>query len=40
VYVNYIWYLDANGNGYWDGDVVDKYGFFGLPDAIPVTGKW
>jgi streptogramin lyase len=42
VYWNGTWYLDMNGNGQWDGALVDvMYSFgAGLPDAIPVTGDW
>jgi flagellar hook assembly protein FlgD len=43
VYQNGIWYLDGNGNGSWDGAVLDR--FFsnyggGMSDAVPVTGDW
>jgi peptidoglycan hydrolase-like protein with peptidoglycan-binding domain len=43
VFSNGSWYFDMNGNGVWDGGVVDKvipnFGR-GLPNAIPVTGDW
>jgi hypothetical protein len=34
------WYLDANGNGVWDGPTVDEHGFFGIPGYMPVVGDW
>ncbi len=34
------WYLDANGNGIWDGPATDKIIVFGLKTDIPVTGDW
>jgi len=35
------WYLDANGNGQWDGCAVDRcFGPFGLPTDQPVVGDW
>jgi hypothetical protein len=36
------WYLDANGNGTFDGAPPDVAGTFGagLPGAIPVLGDW
>jgi hypothetical protein len=41
VYANGIWYLDMNGNGAWDGPVIDKMiPNFGLPGWIPVVGDW
>jgi hypothetical protein len=43
VFSNGSWYFDMNGNGVWDGGVVDKvipnFGV-GVPNAIPVTGDW
>ena len=43
VYWNGSWYLDMDGNGSWDGAVVDHiYSDFGsgLPNAWPVVGAW
>ena len=43
VFTNGTWYLDMNGNGAWDGPVTDMtYPNFGvgLPNAIPVVGRW
>ena len=34
------WFLDANGNGVWDGAPTDIYYAFGLPGDIPVVGDW
>lgn len=35
------WYLDANGNGNWDGQVSDiRYTSFGLNLDLPVAGDW
>ena len=35
------WYLDANGNGQWDGCSVDRCnGPFGLSSDLPVVGDW
>ena len=34
------WYLDANGNGVWDGCTIDSCYSFGLPSDIRVTGDW
>jgi parallel beta-helix repeat protein len=33
-------YLDYNGNGVWNGAVVDRQYNFGLSRDIPVTGDW
>jgi len=33
-------YLDWNGNGVWDGPVIDKVYTFGQTGDIPVTGDW
>jgi subtilisin family serine protease len=43
VYWNGSWYLDYNGNGAWDGPIIDRYyADFGrgLAGAIPVVGDW
>jgi hypothetical protein len=36
------WYLDASGNGIWDGTPTDSFASFGggLTGALPVTGDW
>ncbi len=34
------WYLDANGNGLWDGCGTDKCITWGNPGDIPVVGDW
>ena len=33
------WFLDLNGNGWWDGCAVDLPEF-GAPGDVPVAGKW
>ncbi len=38
VYLNNGWWLDSNGNGYWDAG--DTYYSFGSADGQPVTGDW
>ena len=43
VFTNGTWYLDMNGNGAWDGPVIDKtYPNFGvgLPNVKPIIGPW
>jgi outer membrane protein assembly factor BamB len=42
IYQNGYWYLDANGNGQWDGRTTDQYGVFGvgLTNAVPIVGDW
>jgi hypothetical protein len=34
------WYLDYNGNGSWDGCMVDVCTWFGSPGDVPVVGRW
>lgn len=35
------WFLDANGNGKWDGPSVDSYvAGYGQPGDLPVVGRW
>jgi len=34
------WWLDANGNGKWDGAAVDFSSIYGQTGDTPVTGKW
>jgi len=36
----HLFYLDYNGNGMWNGAVVDRSYNFGITGDIPVTGKW
>ena len=36
----HIFYLDYNGNGTWDGSVVDRQYTFGAEGDNPVVGKW
>jgi hypothetical protein len=36
----HIFYLDFNGNGRWDGAVVDRQYNFGSAGDNPVVGKW
>ena len=42
VFTDGIWYLDMNNNWQWDGEPTDTYGVFGIgvPNAVPVTGRW
>jgi hypothetical protein len=42
VYHNGVWYLDANGNGVWDGAPTDRLYYFGggVANGKPVTGDW
>jgi hypothetical protein len=35
-----IFYLDYNGNGAWNGAVIDSAFNFGIPGDIPVLGTW
>ena len=39
-YRNGTWYLDANGNGMWNGAPPDKRFTFGSANDTPVTGVW
>ena len=34
------WFLDANGNGVWDGAPTDIHYVFGKDGDIPVVGDW
>jgi hypothetical protein len=36
----HLFYLDYNGNGVWNGAVVDKTYNFGITGDIPVSGDW
>lgn len=36
----YYWSLDYNGNGLWDGKVIDRQFVFGIAGDVPVIGKW
>jgi subtilisin family serine protease len=42
IYRNGSWYLDANGNGAWDGCGTDRCfpSFGGLLEDLPITGDW
>jgi len=40
VFSNGQWYLDASGNGTWDGTPADLQDWHGFAGAIPVTGDW
>jgi FtsP/CotA-like multicopper oxidase with cupredoxin domain len=33
-------YLDYNGNGVWNGTVIDRQYTFGLANDTPVSGRW
>jgi len=35
-----VFYQDYNGNGMWDGAVIDRAYHFGLSTDIPITGDW
>jgi len=39
-YLNGTWYLDYNGNGVWNGGVIDRQYTFGNASQKPVTGDW
>ncbi len=36
----HLYYRDYNGNGVWDGAVIDRVSTFGLNGDLPVSGKW
>jgi hypothetical protein len=36
----HMFYLDYNGDGAWNGAIIDRVYNFGLDGDIPVTGKW
>jgi hypothetical protein len=36
----HTFYLDWNGNGKWDGRVIDRQYSFGLTGDLPVSGEW
>ncbi|MCK9593993.1 MAG: PKD domain-containing protein, partial [Methanoregula sp.] len=36
----HLYYRDFNGNGVWDGAVVDRVSTFGITGDIPVSGDW
>jgi len=36
----HLFYLDYNGNGVWNGAVIDRAYNFGITGDIPVTGDW
>ena len=35
-----LFYLDYNGNGVWNGSVIDRQYNFGISGDTPVSGKW
>ena len=36
----HLFYPDYNGNGVWNGSVVDRSYNFGITGDIPVSGDW
>jgi hypothetical protein len=34
------WYMDASGNGIWEGQPPDRLASFGVPGFTPVVGDW
>ena len=36
----HLFFLDYNGNGTWDGAVVDRQYNFGISGDLPVSGDW
>jgi PKD repeat protein len=36
----HLFYLDYNGNGVWNGSVVDRQYNFGLSGDLPISGDW
>jgi hypothetical protein len=36
----HLFYLDYNGNGVWNGSVVDRQYNFGISGDLPVSGDW
>jgi hypothetical protein len=36
----HLFYLDYNGNGVWNGNVIDRQYNFGISGDIPVAGDW
>jgi hypothetical protein len=40
VFRNGWWLLDYNGNGVWDGELIDRMVAFGWAGATPVVGDW
>ncbi len=34
------WVLDYNGNGVWDGPIIDRAFFWGQSGDTPVIGRW
>jgi len=36
----HLFYLDYNGNGVWNGAIVDRQYNFGISGDIPITGDW
>lgn len=40
VFAGGFWFLDYNGDGDWDGGLVDRLFPFGWAGAVPVVGDW
>jgi hypothetical protein len=40
VFLNGQWYMDAMGNGVWEGQPPDRTTSFGIPGDTPVVGDW
>ena len=40
IYINGFWYLDADGDGLWDGPGTDVQAEFGSASTTPVPGDW
>jgi hypothetical protein len=40
VYSNGQWYMDTNGDTFWNGQPPDRTTSFGIPGDIPVIGDW
>ncbi len=36
----HVFYLDYNGNGVFDGSLIDRQYTFGATGDLPITGKW
>ena len=36
----HLFYLDYNGNGVWNGSVIDRQYNFGITGDTPVIGDW
>ncbi len=40
IFVDGVWYMDASGNGLWNGQPPDRTTSFGIPGDTPVVGDW